>query len=49
LKYYGLHEVVAKGTLIFKHISTGDMIADSLTEAIGREKFKALVKAIGLS
>ena len=48
IKYHYVKDMVARGEVNLKYISTYDMIADSLIKAITRDVFEMHIKYIGL-
>ena len=48
LRYYLIHEAIAKSEIKVKHVPGTDMLADALTKALGGVKLGEFVKDIGL-
>ena len=48
IQYHYIQDMVAHNELVLKHIFTSLMIADPLTNPIGRDAFQAHVRSLGL-
>jgi hypothetical protein len=48
LRYYSIHEAIAKDEIEIKHVAGMEMLADALTKALGGVKLGEFVKEIGL-
>ena len=49
IKYHFIRDTVARGEVIMKHISSGSMVVDPLTNPIARYVFQSHVGSMGLS
>ena len=49
IKYHFIRDMVARGEVLMKHISTGSMVTDPLTKPISRDVFQSHVGSMGLS
>ena len=47
--YYYVRELVDKNIIQIKYVSTAEIIADALTKPVGRVKFDAFIKGIGMA
>jgi hypothetical protein len=48
IRYHYIRDIVAKKEVVLKHISTSQMIVDSLTKPIVRDAHMAHVRSLGL-
>ena len=48
IKYHFIRDMVARGEVVMKHISTGSMVANLLTKPIARDVFQSRVGSMGL-
>ena len=48
LRYHSIHEAIAKGEIVIKHVAGTEMLADALTKALGGVKLGEFVEEIGL-
>ena len=48
IKYHFIRDMVMRGEVVMKHISTGSMVADPLIKPIARDVFQSHVGSIGL-
>ena len=48
IKYHFIRDMVARGEVVMKHISTGSMVVDPLTRTIARDVFQSHVGSMGL-
>ena len=48
IKYHFIRDMVTRGEVVMKHISTGSMVADPLTKPIARDVFQSHVGSMGL-
>jgi len=48
LRYHSIHEAIAKGEIEIQHVARTEMLADSLTKALGGVKLGEFVEEIGL-
>ena len=47
IKYHFIRDMVARGEVVMKHISTRSMVADPLTKPIARDVFQSHVGSMG--
>ena len=47
IKYHFIRDMVARGEVVMKHISTGSMVADPLTKPIAKDVFRSHVGSMG--
>ena len=48
IKYHFIRDMVARGEVVMKHISTRSMVVDPLTKPIARNVFQSHVGSVGL-
>ena len=48
IKYHFIRDMVARGEVVMKHISTGSIVVDPLTKTIARDVFQSHVGSMGL-
>ena len=48
IKYHFIRDMVARGEVVMKHISTGSMVTNPLTKPVARDVFQSHVGSMGL-
>lgn len=48
IQYDWIREIVNQGELVLKHCPTGDMVADLLTKALGKQQYVKLRSRLGV-